>query len=73
MNAKRFTVGGERQPVIEYMRSFGFVASIWSDKVWFRHDGKEVRIFGAGSMARMGDNEFPLDELGERLAGKAMP
>lgn len=64
---KRFPVGGPRQPVYDYMRRLGFNMSKFSDKVWQRLDGKEVSIFGAGSMARIGKDEMPLGELAEYL------
>jgi hypothetical protein len=66
----RFPVGGERQPVYDLLRDLGFVESNWSDKVWNRADGVEVRIFGAGSMAQVGKDEMPLDHLARFLANR---
>jgi hypothetical protein len=63
MTATRFPVGGPRQPVYNYLRGLGFEMTVWSDKVWKRFDGTEVRIFGSGSMARIGAAEMPLDDL----------
>lgn len=67
MSKNNFEWGGPRQRVYDYMRSLGFVMSDWSDKVWKRADGKQVHIFGAGSMAKLGPNEFPLGELSKHL------
>jgi hypothetical protein len=50
---ERFPVGGEREPVYNFMRDHGFVRSQWSDKVWERADGLQASIFGAGSMVRL--------------------
>ena len=50
---ERFPVGGERQPVYNFMRDNGFVMSKWSDKVWARADGLQASIYGAGSMVRL--------------------
>jgi hypothetical protein len=50
---KEFRIGGERQPVYEFMRDYGFVMSKWSDKVWTRADGLQASIYGAGSMVRL--------------------
>jgi hypothetical protein len=63
----KFPVGGPRQPVYDHMRNLGFVMSDWSDKAWRRADGAEARIFGAGSMARVGAAEMPLDDLAKFL------
>ncbi len=68
MKDQIFPVGGPRQAVYDYLRNLGFVMSDWSDKIWARADGKEVRIFGAGSMASMGSEEFPLHELVSRVS-----
>ena len=59
----RFPIGGSRQSVYDYMRSLVFVMSDWSDKAWTRADGIEVRVFGAGSMVQVGNDEMPLGEL----------
>lgn len=67
MNARKFPFGAERAAVYAFLRSFGFVMSDWSDKVWTRADGKKVHVFGAGSMARFDGKEFPLGELAEHL------
>lgn len=50
---ERFPVGGEREPVYNFMRDHGFVMSKWSDKVWARADGLKASIYGAGSMVRL--------------------
>lgn len=50
---ERFPIGGEREPVIDFMRQHGFVMSKWSDKVWSRADGVEASIYGAGSRLQL--------------------
>ena len=67
MAQQTFPVGGPRQPVYDYLRGLGLVESKWSDKVWTRADGIEVRIFGTGSMAQVGKDEMPLGELASYL------
>jgi len=67
MTHNTFPAGGPRQPVYDYLRGLGFVESRWSDKVWTRADGIEVHIYGAGSMARIGEKEMPLSHLAEYL------
>ena len=64
----RFPIGGERQPVYNFLRYHGFVMSKWSDKVWYRADGVEASVYGAGSKARIHDGagkllaDGPLEE-----------
>jgi hypothetical protein len=63
MATERFPVGGPRQPVYDYLTSLGFSMSKHSDKEWTSADGLTVNIFGTGSRARIGKDEFPLDSL----------
>lgn len=47
----RFPVGGDRQPVRDYLTKHGFVVSAHSDKFWTRADGVTLSLYGSGSMA----------------------
>jgi hypothetical protein len=53
MNMERFPVGGERQPVYDFLQSHGFLMSRNSDKWYLRADGVELHLYGTGSMARI--------------------
>ena len=53
----RFPVGGPREPVYKFLRSHGFIESKANDKQWMRHDGLELHLYGAGSMARIYDKQ----------------
>ena len=53
MKTQRFPVGGPRQPVYSFLQSKGFIQSRHSDKEWHRHDGLELHLYGAGSMAKI--------------------
>jgi hypothetical protein len=64
---QKFPVGGPRQPVYDFLTRLGCTMSSRSDKTWTLPDGREVSIFGAGSMAKLGAREFPLDELGDYI------
>ena len=54
---ERFPVGGAKQDVYDFLRSYGFTMSKWSDKHWERKDGMQVHIYGTGSMARVLDKD----------------
>lgn len=49
----RFPVGGEREPVYNFLRHRGFVMTPGNDKHWKRADGVDLHLYGAGSMARV--------------------
>lgn len=51
---ERFPIGGERQPVYDFLRHNGYVEATW-DKHWKRADGVELHLYGTGSMARIYD------------------
>ena len=55
----KFPIGGERQPVYDFLRHHGFVA-FFSDKHWRRIDGVVLHLYGAGSMARIYDKDHNL-------------
>ena len=48
-----FPVGGEREPLYNFMRQHGFVMSDYSDKSWTRADGLSASIYGTGSMLKI--------------------
>lgn len=64
---QRFPVGGSRQAAFDFIRSHGYIIENPSnDKHWKRHDGRELHLYGAGSMARIYDKDRNLiadDEL----------
>src|SRR4030095_13638312 len=76
LDSPRFPVGGPREPVYQFLRSNGFIQSRHSDKQWMRHDGLELHLYGAGSMANIRkDGKLIVDDAreapGNRCRGDA--
>ena len=57
---KVFPAGGPREPVYSFLREHGFTMGRYSDKLWTRSDGMEVSVYGAGSMARIHNQDGKL-------------
>ena len=69
---KLFPVAGPREPVYALLRHLGFSMSNLSDKHWSSHDGIEIQIYGAGSMAQIylqdqKATECELDNLADQI------
>ena len=54
---ERFPVGGEREPVYAFLRQHGYVMDGANDKRWHHYRGRTLHLYGAGSMARITDND----------------
>ena len=64
---ERFPAGGSKQAVYDFLKTYGFTMSNWSDKHWTRLDGMSVHVYGTGSKARVTgkDNNLIADGLME--------